>query len=87
MEVEKEKLNMLDSMGTCARERWFLLNLKAKFAGKSFLVFPHKFNFQCCAHFRIIRWTVLGFSAVKKYKSRVFEAKTTHSTVQFFPWC
>ena len=72
MEEEKEKLNILDSMDTCAREQWFLLNLKAKFAGKSFFIF-----FQCCAHFRIIRWTVLGFSAVKKYKSRVFETKTT----------
>ena len=38
MEEEKEKLNILDSMDTCARERWFLLNLKAKFAGKSFFI-------------------------------------------------
>ena len=33
MEGEKEKNKVLESMVTSARERWFLLNLKAKFAG------------------------------------------------------
>ena len=33
MEDEKEKRRVADSIATCARERWFLLNLKAKFAG------------------------------------------------------
>ncbi len=33
VEEEKEKQKVLESMATCARERWFLLNLKAKFAG------------------------------------------------------
>ena len=30
---EKEKGKILAEIGVCARERWFLLNLKAKFAG------------------------------------------------------
>ena len=33
LEDEKEKCRVTDRIATCARERWFLLNLKAKFAG------------------------------------------------------
>ena len=30
---EERKEKILENISTCARERWFLLNLKAKFAG------------------------------------------------------
>lgn len=39
MEEEKEKNRIADSIATCAGERWFLLNLKARFAGVSLT--PH----------------------------------------------
>ena len=41
MEDEKEKNRIIESIGTCARERWFLLNLKAKFAGMTII------NYRC----------------------------------------
>ena len=31
---EEKRANLLDSIASCARERWFLLNIKSKFAGK-----------------------------------------------------
>lgn len=30
---EEEKEKIIDAIADCARERWFLLNLKAKYAG------------------------------------------------------
>ena len=35
IEEEKEKNRIIEKIATCARERWFLLNLKAKFAGNN----------------------------------------------------
>ena len=35
-EMEKEKMH--DAIASCARERWFLLNLKTKFAGRQYLL-------------------------------------------------
>lgn len=39
MQEAREKAALVESIGTCARERWFLLNLKAKFAGTVECVF------------------------------------------------
>ena len=40
MLTEKEKEKRKEEISKCARERWFLLSLKAKFAGLSISVYP-----------------------------------------------
>ncbi len=34
--ITRKKQQLLDKLGVCARERWYMLNVKAKFAGNSY---------------------------------------------------